>query len=81
LGEPNNHSQQRVLAEFLARTAVGSSQWIHHAECGLTLDEFQALHALAEEWESMGRVEILETHEESETRRKFTDAIRLRRLT
>jgi hypothetical protein len=81
LGEPKHESIQRVLAEFLGSTAVGSSQWIHHAETGLSLEEFQAVRALAEKWQAVGRIEILETHREAETRRSLTDAIRFRRLT
>ena len=80
VAEPNKDSIQRALNEFLTQVAVGSSQWMHHAECGLSLDEFQAVHRLAEKWQSQGRVEILETHAETETRRALTDAIRLRRL-
>jgi hypothetical protein len=78
LGDQNQSAS--LLRDLLSDTPIGSSRWIHHSESGLSLEEFQAVHALAEEWESVGRLEILETHEETETRRSFTDAIKLRRL-
>ena len=80
VGGESTENIQHALAEFFRSTAVGAARWIHHGESGLSLDEFQALRALAEKFQLDGRVEILETHHETETRRRLADAIRLRRL-
>ena len=46
----------------------------------MTLTDFQAVHALAEKWESSGRIELLQTQVEEDTGKQLTLAIKFRRL-
>jgi hypothetical protein len=68
------------LEEAFGKTAVGADRWVHHDESGLSLDDFQDALAMMEDWESTGRIEILDTREESETGRGMIIAVRFRRL-
>ena len=68
---------ERRLEEIVS--TMVADRWIHQRETGLTLPEFQVLHAAAEEWESLGRITILETREKALDRGPQTVAIRLQR--
>jgi len=69
-----------LLQEALSRIPVYEERWLHQDESGLTLGDFQVLYALAEESESLGRIEIVETQEETDTRKRLTVAVKIRRL-
>jgi hypothetical protein len=71
---------RRLLEETLSTTAIHQERWINQAESGMTLADFQSVHALAEKWESSGRIEVLETQAEQETGKRLTLAIKFRRL-
>ena len=71
---------QRLLEETVSTTALRQERWINQAESGMTLADFQAVRALAEKWESSGRIELLQTQEEEDTGRRLTLAIKFRRL-
>jgi len=77
---PNDGGAQRLLEELLSSTAIRQERWINQAESGMTLAEFQILHALAEKWESSGRIEVLETQADEDTGKRLTLAIKFRRL-
>ena len=76
----NPGGPQRLLEETVASTAIRQERWINQAESGMTLADFQVLHALAEKWESSGRIEVLETQAEQDTGKRLTLAIKFRRL-
>lgn len=69
-----------VLQEAVSHIPMYEERWIHQIESGLTLGDFQLFYALAEESESLGRIEIVETQEETDTRKRLTVAVKIRRL-
>lgn len=71
---------QRLLEETISTTALRQERWISQAESGMTLADFQAVHALAEKWEWSGRIELLQTQVEEDTGKQLTLAIKFRRL-
>lgn len=76
----NNGGAQHLLEETVSTTALRQERWINQAESGMTLAEFQAVHALAEKWEWSGRIEVLQTQVEQDTGKQLTLAIKFRRL-
>lgn len=76
----NNGGAQRLLEETVSTTALRQERWINQAESGMTLADFQAVRALAEKWETSGRIELLQTQVEEDTGKQLTLAIKFRRL-
>jgi phage shock protein A len=79
-GVANDRGAQRLLEETVSATTLRQERWINQAESGMTLADFQAVHALAEKWQSSGRIELLETEVEEDTGKHLTLAIKFRRL-
>jgi hypothetical protein len=71
---------QLLLEEMVSTTALRQERWINQAESGMTLADFQTVYALAEKWESSGRIELLQTQVEEDTGKRLTLAIKFRRL-
>lgn len=76
----SNGGAQRLLEETVSTTALRQERWISQAESGMTLADFQAVYALAEKWDSSGRIELLQTQVEEDTGKQLTLAIKFRRL-
>jgi hypothetical protein len=66
--------------EAYSETPIGADGWLDQADGTQSLEEFQHTLASAEEWESVGLIEILVKREESRSGRQLVDALQFRRL-
>jgi hypothetical protein len=69
-----------LLWEVFSDASIGADGWIEHDDSHLTLEQFQAVVRAAEEWESIGLIEIVVKREETGSGYSLIDAIRFRRL-
>ena len=75
---PSNKRAQ-LIEEAYARTEVGGSACVR-PEDSRSLEDFQEAFAAAEEYESAGFIEILESEDHDLTKESLIHPIRFRRL-
>lgn len=67
------------LTALYQRTPVGADTWVR-PDITTSLRNFQIVAAAAQALERLGRIEIIETHEEEEGNLRLIDGLRIRRL-
>ena len=67
------------LTGLYQRTPVGGDTWVR-PDITTSLRNFQIVAAAAQALERLGRIEIIETHEEDEGNLRLIDGLRIRRL-
>ena len=67
------------LTALYQRTPVGGDTWVR-PDITTSLRNFQIVAAAAQALERLGRIEIIETHEEDEGNLRLIDGLRIRRL-
>ncbi len=67
------------LTGLYQRTPVGGDTWVR-PDITTSLRNFQIVAAAAQALERLGRIQIIETHEEDEGNLRLIDGLRIRRL-
>jgi hypothetical protein len=67
------------LTALYRKTPVGSDIWVKPDDT-TSLRKFQIVAAAAQALERLGRIQIIETHEEHEGSVRLIDGLRIRRL-
>jgi hypothetical protein len=68
-----------LIAEAYGRLPIGGEGCVR-AEDSKSLEDFQAAFVAAEEWQSMGLIQIVDSQEEDSTDGSLIHPIRFRRL-